>query len=184
MSAGGKDRAYHPPVDPLRAGLAARCPRCAEGRLFSGFLGLRERCGSCGLDYGFADAGDGPAAFVIAVQDYEAYAEAMRIKLIREIEERKKAEEALKLLEIDELGLEAVDRKILDTIIRKFAGGPVGLGTVSASVMEEEDTIEEIYEPYLMQLGFLERTPRGRLATPRAYEHLGLKAPSDQQKLI
>ncbi|QQG42685.1 MAG: Holliday junction branch migration DNA helicase RuvB [Candidatus Giovannonibacteria bacterium] len=94
------------------------------------------------------------------------------------------AEEALKLLEIDELGLEAVDRKILDTIIRKFAGGPVGLSTISASTMEEEDTIEEIYEPYLMQLGFLERTPRGRLATPRAYEHLGLKAPSDQQKLI
>ncbi|OGN32857.1 MAG: Holliday junction DNA helicase RuvB, partial [Candidatus Yanofskybacteria bacterium RIFCSPLOWO2_02_FULL_47_9b] len=94
------------------------------------------------------------------------------------------AEEALKLLEIDELGLEAVDRKILDTIIKKFAGGPVGLGTVSASIMEEEDTIEEIYEPYLMQLGFLERTPRGRCATARAYEHLGLIAPQNQQKLI
>lgn len=94
------------------------------------------------------------------------------------------AEEALKLLEIDELGLESIDRKILDTIIRKFAGGPVGLGTVAASVMEEEDTIEEICEPYLMQLGFLERTPRGRLATARAYEHLGLTAPQNQQKLI
>lgn len=91
------------------------------------------------------------------------------------------AEEALKLLEIDELGLEAVDRKILDTIIKKFAGGPVGLGTISASIMEEEDTIEEIYEPYLMQLGFLERTPRGRCATARAYEHLGIKPPTDQQ---
>jgi len=87
------------------------------------------------------------------------------------------AEEALKLLEIDQLGLESLDRKILDTIIQKFAGGPVGLGTVAASIMEEEDTIEEVYEPYLMQLGFLERTPRGRLATARAYEHLGLSAP-------
>lgn len=94
------------------------------------------------------------------------------------------AEEALKLLEIDQLGLESIDRKILDTIIKKFAGGPVGLGTVAASVMEEEDTVEEIYEPYLMQLGFLERTPRGRLATARAYEHLGLNPPQNQQKLI
>lgn len=94
------------------------------------------------------------------------------------------AEEALKLLEIDKLGLESIDRKILDTIVRKFAGGPVGLGTIAASIMEEEDTIEEIYEPYLMQLGFLERTPRGRLATARAYEHLGLAAPQNQQKLI
>jgi len=94
------------------------------------------------------------------------------------------AEEALKLLEIDKLGLESLDRKILDTIIQKFAGGPVGLGTVAASVMEEEDTIEEVYEPYLMQLGFLERTPRGRCATARAYEHLGLNPPQNQRKLI
>ena len=79
------------------------------------------------------------------------------------------AEEALKLLEIDELGLESIDRKILDTIIKKFAGGPVGIQTIAASIMEEDDTIEEVYEPYLMQLGFLERTSRGRLATPRAY---------------
>ncbi len=94
------------------------------------------------------------------------------------------AEEALKLLEIDALGLEAADRKILDTIIKKFAGGPVGLSTMAASIMEEEDTIEEIYEPYLMQLGFLERTPRGRCATAHAYEHLGLTMPQNQQKLI
>jgi len=98
------------------------------------------------------------------------------------------AEEALKLLEIDALGLESADRKILDTIIKKFAGGPVGLSTMAASIVEEEDTIEEIYEPYLMQLGFLERTPRGRCATVRAYEHLGLNPPTggqqNQQKLI
>lgn len=95
------------------------------------------------------------------------------------------AEEALKLLEIDELGLESIDRKILDTVIKKFAGGPVGIQTIAASIMEEEDTIEEVYEPYLMQLGFLERTPRGRCATARAYEHLGLTAmKQDQQKLI
>lgn len=95
------------------------------------------------------------------------------------------AEDALKLLEIDELGLESIDRKILDVVIKKFGGGPVGLSTISASIMEESDTIEEVYEPYLMQLGFLERTPRGRLATPRAYEHLGFTPPKqDQQKLI
>lgn len=91
---------------------------------------------------------------------------------------------ALKLLEIDALGLEAVDRKILETIIKKFGGGPVGIGTISASIMEEEDTIEEIYEPYLIQLGFLDRTTRGRLATPLAYEHLGLNPPQNQQRLV
>lgn len=94
------------------------------------------------------------------------------------------ASEALKLLEIDELGLESVDRKILETIIKKFGGGPVGVGTISASIMEEEDTIEELYEPYLIQLGFLDRTPRGRLATPLAYEHLGLYPPTQQGKLV
>lgn len=96
--------------------------------------------------------------------------------------------EALKLLEIDALGLEAIDRKILETIIKKFDGGPVGVGTISASIMEEENTIEEMCEPYLIQLGFLNRTPRGRLATPLAYEHLGLNPPANgsqnQQKLI
>ena len=85
------------------------------------------------------------------------------------------AEEALKLLEIDKLGLESLDRKILDTIIQKFAGGPVGLGTVAASVMEEEDTIEEVYEPYLMQLGFLARTSKGRMITSAGMKHLGIK---------
>lgn len=94
------------------------------------------------------------------------------------------AGEALKLLEIDALGLEAVDRKILETIIKKFGGGPVGIGTISASIMEEEDTIEEVYEPYLIQLGFLNRTTRGRLATPLAYEHLGLNPPQNQQRLV
>ena len=77
--------------------------------------------------------------------------------------------------------------RILDTLITKFAGGPVGVGTLAAAVMEEAETIEEVYEPYLMQLGFLERTPRGRCATARAYEHLGLTPPAttqNQQKLI
>ncbi len=98
---------------------------------------------------------------------------------------------ALKLLEIDKVGLESLDRKILESIIKKFNGGPVGVGTLAASLMEEEETIEEVYEPYLMQLGFLERTPRGRVATMRAYEHLGLTPSSTsnplaggQQKLI
>ena len=95
------------------------------------------------------------------------------------------AQKALELMEIDNKGLDSLDRKVLDTVINKFGGGPVGLTTIAASVREEEDTIEEISEPYLMQLGFLERTPRGRCATARAYEHLGLKAPANgQQKLI
>jgi len=84
------------------------------------------------------------------------------------------AVEALARLEIDELGLDEVDHKVLQTIIHKFDGGPVGLDTIAASISEEADTIMDVYEPYLMQVGFLQRTPRGRIATRRAYEHLGL----------
>jgi Holliday junction DNA helicase RuvB len=81
---------------------------------------------------------------------------------------------ALAKLEVDNIGLDEIDRKMLLTIIEKFGGGPVGLETLAASISEEADTIMDIYESYLLQLGFLERTPRGRVATPRAYEHLGL----------
>ncbi len=89
------------------------------------------------------------------------------------------ARRALGLLEIDELGLEPMDRRILETIITKFAGGPVGLQAIAAATTEEEDTIEDVYEPYLMQLGFIERTNRGRVATERAYGHLNI---SQRQK--
>lgn len=82
--------------------------------------------------------------------------------------------EALARLEVDQIGLDEVDHKVLHTIIDKFNGGPVGLETIAASISEEADTIMDVYEPYLLQLGFLERTPRGRLATPLAYQHLGL----------
>jgi Holliday junction DNA helicase RuvB len=84
------------------------------------------------------------------------------------------AAQALDLLEIDPLGLDDIDRRVLRTIIEKFEGGPVGLETIAASISEESDTIMDVYEPYLLQLGFLERTPRGRVATRLAYEHLGL----------
>ncbi len=84
------------------------------------------------------------------------------------------AVEALSKLEIDPIGLDEIDHKVLHTIIEKFNGGPVGLDTIAASISEEADTIMDVYEPYLMQLGFLERTPRGRLVTPLAYQHLGL----------
>ncbi len=84
------------------------------------------------------------------------------------------AREALARLEIDELGLDEVDHKVLRTIIDKFDGGPVGIETIAASISEDPDTIMDVYEPYLMQLGFLQRTPRGRVATARAYQHLGL----------
>ena len=83
--------------------------------------------------------------------------------------------EAFKLLEVDELGLDLIDRRILETIIVKFKGGPVGLNTLAAASGEEMDTIENIYEPYLMQLGFLDRSPRGRMATAAAREHLKIK---------
>lgn len=85
------------------------------------------------------------------------------------------ADHALNLLEIDALGLDAVDRQMLSAIIQKFGGGPVGLDTLAASISEETSTIEDVYEPFLLQIGFLQRTPRGRVATPLAYEHLKLK---------
>ena len=91
------------------------------------------------------------------------------------------AEKALDFLEIDKMGLEPGDRKILAALIEKFNGGPVGLQSLAAAAMEEEDTILDIYEPYLMQQGFIERTPKGRVATRLAYEHLGLL---NQNKLI
>lgn len=84
------------------------------------------------------------------------------------------SQEALLLLEIDALGLDDLDRRVLKAIIEKFNGGPVGLDTIGASISEESDTIMDVVEPYLLQLGFLERTPRGRVATPHAYKHLGI----------
>jgi Holliday junction DNA helicase RuvB len=93
------------------------------------------------------------------------------------------AKESLGFLEVDEIGLEPSDRKILETIIEKFEGGPVGLQALAAATSEEQDTILDIYEPYLMQLGFIERTPKGRLTTKAAYAHLGLKCKHTQNLL-
>lgn len=90
------------------------------------------------------------------------------------------AQKTLELLEIDEKGLEPMDRRILSVIISTFGGGPVGKQAIAAASSEEEDAIEEVYEPYLMQLGMLERTPRGRMATEKAYLHLGLQPPKQQ----
>ena len=89
---------------------------------------------------------------------------------------------ALQLLEVDEHGFDEVDRKLLRTIIDKFGGGPVGVGTIAAAISEEKDAIEDIYEPFLIQAGFLDRTPRGRVATLRAYRYLGLEAPDDRRR--
>lgn len=88
---------------------------------------------------------------------------------------------ALDMLEIDPLGLDAVDRKILQTIMDQFQGGPVGIQTIAATIGEDIDTLETVYEPFLLQLGFLARTPRGRVATPAAYHHLGKVPPEDLQ---
>jgi len=92
------------------------------------------------------------------------------------------AEAGLTLLEVDEHGFDEVDRKLLRTIIDKFGGGPVGLNTIAAAISEEKDAIEDIYEPFLIQIGFLDRTPRGRVATPRAYGYFGLTAPAEQRR--
>jgi len=89
------------------------------------------------------------------------------------------ASEGLKMLEIDDRGLEETDRKILLTIAEKFKGGPVGLKTIAAAIAEEEATIEDVYEPYLMQLGMLARTPKGRVLTPFGYEHIKLAPPKN-----
>ena len=90
------------------------------------------------------------------------------------------AKKALDMMEVDSLGLDDVDRKLLSMIIENFAGGPVGINTLAAAIEEEKDTIESVYEPFLMRIGFLERTVRGRMVTPRAYEHLGYKPRRDQ----
>jgi len=89
---------------------------------------------------------------------------------------------ALKLLEVDEHGFDEVDRRLLRTIIDKFGGGPVGLNSIAAAISEEKDAIEDIYEPFLIQIGFLDRTPRGRVATPRAYGYFGLETPDERRR--
>jgi len=91
------------------------------------------------------------------------------------------AEEALVVYEVDSLGLDKVDRSILNAIINKFGGGPVGLSTLAIAVGEEPETVEDAYEPFLLQSGLIRRTPRGRMATPHAYAHLGLELPADAQ---
>ena len=84
-------------------------------------------------------------------------------------------------MEIDELGLDSIDRLILNSMIKNYNGGPVGLETIAAAIGEEAITIEDVYEPYLMQVGFLSRTPRGRMVTPAGYAHLGIELPGGSQ---
>jgi Holliday junction DNA helicase RuvB len=91
------------------------------------------------------------------------------------------AHEALDLLQVDPLGLDDVDRRVLKTVITKYNGGPVGLNTIAAAISEEPDTIMDVVEPYLLQLGFLDRTPQGRVATKAAYEHMGVEYTEENQ---
>jgi Holliday junction DNA helicase RuvB len=107
------------------------------------------------------------------------YAQVHKVKLDKATVDR-----ALAMLGVDAKGLTSSDRTILETIAKKFHGGPVGLNTIAASLSEEQATIEEYNEPYLIQVGMLERTPRGRIVTPIGYSHLGLKAPESQEKLL
>lgn len=107
------------------------------------------------------------------VRDYATVNEQTTIDLVL-------AKKALAMMDIDDEGLDNLDRAVLETIIRKFGGGPVGLDTLAASVSEETDTLEDVYEPYLLKMGFIQRTPRGRVATPLAYRHLGIQ-PAESQ---
>jgi Holliday junction DNA helicase RuvB len=91
---------------------------------------------------------------------------------------------ALEVFEVDGAGLDKVDRAILEAVVVKFGGGPVGLSTLAIAVSEEPETVEDAYEPFLLQQGFLHRTPRGRVATARAYQHLGVEAPPEQPRLV
>ena len=93
------------------------------------------------------------------------------------------ARAAMRMLDVDDNGFDESDRRLLRTIIDKFGGGPVGLNTIAAAISEEPDAIEDIYEPFLMQIGFLDRTPRGRVATARAYQYFGLTAPGKDTRL-
>jgi Holliday junction DNA helicase RuvB len=93
------------------------------------------------------------------------------------------ARDALAKLEVDEHGFDELDRRILATIIEKFSGGPVGVASIAASLGEDRGTLEDLYEPYLIQAGFLQRTPRGRIASPLAYRHLGILPPRRQETL-
>lgn len=91
---------------------------------------------------------------------------------------------AMKVMEVDELGLDSVDKNILTTIIDKFSGGPVGLDTLASATGEDSTTIEDVYEPYLLQLGFVARTPRGRICMPNAYKHLGRKISKERMEML
>jgi Holliday junction DNA helicase RuvB len=97
---------------------------------------------------------------------------------------RSVAEAALAMLEVDALGLDVMDRKLLSAVIDKFAGGPVGLENLAHAIGEDAETIEDVLEPFLIQQGFLQRTPRGRVAAPAAYRHLGLAAPAAARDLL
>src|ERR1019366_3047069 len=94
--------------------------------------------------------------------------------------DKKTAQAALEMLEVDRYGFDEIDRKLLLTIIEKFQGGPVGVNTLAAALAEEPDAIEKIYEPFLIQIGFLDRTPRGRMATQLAYDHFGIRRTGKQ----
>jgi Holliday junction DNA helicase RuvB len=98
--------------------------------------------------------------------------------------DRATAQAALEMLQVDQHGFDEIDRRLLMTIIEKYQGGPVGVKTLAAALAEEPDAIEEIYEPYLMQIGFLDRTPRGRIATQLAYKHFGIEPPKKQNTLF
>ena len=134
----------------------------------AGILGVKTE--EAGLDEIASRARGTPRVANRLLKRVRDYAEVMRDGVISQ----QAASEALARLEVDSLGLDEIDHRVLRTIIQNYNGGPVGLDTVAASISEEPDTIQDVYEPYLLQLGFLDRTPRGRVATKGAYDHLGI----------
>ncbi len=134
----------------------------------------------------FAPTGGGKQVpLIVAVQDPATVRQLshMNAQVIGNgVIDAENARAALDRMEIDSLGLDSIDRLLLTAMIRNYNGGPVGLETIAAAIGEEAVTIEDVYEPYLMQIGFLSRTPRGRIVTPAGYRHLGIDMPG-QQKL-
>ena len=148
------------------------------------------------IDYAEPAFHDGPESLVQAERTWEDESEySLRPnRLLRRVRDfaqvraggvitKRVADQALTNLEVDYLGLDAVDRRMLRAVIEYYGGGPVGLDTLAATINEDTVTLEDMYEPYLMQQGFLTRTPRGRCATPKAYDHLGFSLPGQQEKL-
>ena len=175
-------------TSPLRArfGIVHRLDFYTERRHRARSCGARRGSSACAIDAG-RGARDRAAVARHAARRQPAAAAGARLRAGARRRARSRwtsRSAALQLLEVDEHGFDEIDRRLLRTIIEKFGGGPVGVGSLAAAMSEERDAIEDIYEPFLIQIGFLDRTPRGRVATARAYEYFGLTAPGRDRVVV